>query len=126
MEAYLDNSATTRCSESSGRYGLQGHDGRLRKSILTSYEGSRSRELYQRSKKENSKDTESNGEKKSFLHPEAQNRIILAIIGSCNGKSTCRKTYYHNGNRTCIGFAVVQFLEEQGFEVTILPVDEKA
>ena len=66
MEAYLDNSATTRCSESVRDIMLQVMMEDYGNPSSLHLMGKKSRGLYQRSKRENSKDTESNGKRDRF------------------------------------------------------------
>ncbi len=76
MEAYLDNSATTRCSESVRDIMLQVMmEDYGNPSSLTSDGKKKSRGLYQRKQEKNRK-TLKVTEKEIILLPEVQNRII--------------------------------------------------
>lgn len=66
MEAYLDNSATTRCSESVRDIMLQVMMEDYGNPSSLHLMGKKAEGLYQRSKRENSKDTESNGKRDRF------------------------------------------------------------
>lgn len=75
MEAYLDNSATTRCSESVREHHVTGHDERLRKSVLLTSDGKKAEDYIKEAREKIAK-TLKVTEKRSFLLPEVRNRII--------------------------------------------------
>lgn len=123
MEAYLDNSATTRCSDRA--FAL------MQKVLLEDYgnpsslhmKGVEAELLCESGKRKDRKDIESDG-KRDHLYVRRHGVNNLAILGTAFANRRA-------GNRiitTAVEHASVanpmKFLEEEGFEVIYLPVDE--
>ena len=123
MEAYLDNSATTRCSESVRDIMLQ--------VMMEDYGNPSSLHLmgkkaedYIKEAREKIAKTLKVTEKEIIFTSGGTESNNLAIIGSAMANQRAGKHIITTAIEHASVAAVVSFLEEQGFEVTILPVDE--
>ena len=123
MEAYLDNSATTRCSESVRDIMLQ--------VMMEDYGNPSSLHLmgkkaedYIKEAREKIAKTLKVTEKEIVFTSGGTESNNLAIIGSAMANQRAGKHIITTAIEHASVAAVVSFLEEQGFEVTILPVDE--
>ena len=123
MEAYLDNSATTRCSESVRDIMLQ--------VMMKDYGNPSSLHLmgkkaedYIKEAREKIAKTLKVTEKEIVFTSGGTVSNNLAIIGSAIANQRAGKHIITTAIEHASVAAVVGFLEEQGFEVTILPVDE--
>ena len=123
MEAYLDNSATTRCSESVRDIMLQ--------VMMEDYGNPSSLHLmgkkaedYIKEAREKIAKTLKVTEKEIVFTSGGTESNNLAIIGSAMANQRAGKHIITTAIEHASVAAVVGFLEEQGFEVTILPVDE--
>ena len=123
MEAYLDNSATTRCSESVRDIML--------KVMMEDYGNPSSLHLmgkkaedYIKEAREKIAKTLKVTEKEIVFTSGGTESNNLAIIGSAMANQRAGKHIITTAIEHASVAAVVGFLEEQGFEVTILPVDE--
>ena len=123
MEAYLDNSATTRCSESVRDIMLQ--------VMMKDYGNPSSLHLmgkkaedYIKEAREKIAKTLKVTEKEIVFTSGGTESNNLAIIGSAIANQRAGKHIITTAIEHASVAAVVGFLEEQGFEVTILPVDE--
>ena len=122
MEAYLDNSATTRCSESVRDIMLQ--------VMMEDYGNPSSLHLmgkkaedYIKEAREKIAKTLKVTEKEIVFTSGGTESNNLAIIGSAMANQRAGKHIITTAIEHASVAAVVGFLEEQGFEVTILPVD---
>ncbi len=123
MEAYLDNSATTRCSESVRDIMLQ--------VMMEDYGNPSSLHLmgkkaedYIKEAREKIAKTLKVTEKEIVFTSGGTESNNLAIIGSAMANQRAGKHIITTAIEHASVASVVGFLEEQGFEVTILPVDE--
>ena len=124
MEAYLDNSATTRCMESARDVVV--------KTMMEDYGNPSSRhtkgveaERYLREARETIAATMKVNEKEIFFTSGGTESNNWALIG---GAMANRRAGNHVITTAIEHAAVIQpllYLQEQGFEVTYLPVDEK-